>query len=123
MLSTTVAAARSCHTFDGSSGSERRSGRTSPTSATARTFASGVYELNHENLIDWVYDAPSMIPMESAGLPTASRTPDVTCVGHAVVHREHAARATPSMTRAAGRDRSPTTCWSADSERSTGAHR
>jgi cytochrome c oxidase subunit 2 len=50
--------------------------------ATRTTFASGSYKLNRANLIDWILDAPSMIPMEAAecrlGPPG---TPDVTCVG------------------------------------------
>lgn len=35
--------------------------------ASRSTFASGTYELNRENLIKWVMNAPSMIPMESQG--------------------------------------------------------
>ena len=31
------------------------------------TFASGYYKLDRKNLIEWILDAPSMIPMESEG--------------------------------------------------------
>ena len=46
--------------------------------ASRTTFASGYYPLNRANLIDWIYDAPSLIPMESkeCRLP-----PPATCVG------------------------------------------
>jgi cytochrome c oxidase subunit 2 len=46
--------------------------------ASRSTFASGYYELTRANLIDWILDAPSMIPMQSQDcrLP-----PPATCVG------------------------------------------
>lgn len=46
--------------------------------ASRTTFASGYYPLNRANLIDWIYDAPSLIPMQSkeCRLP-----PPATCVG------------------------------------------
>jgi cytochrome c oxidase subunit 2 len=46
--------------------------------ASRTTFASGYYELTRSKLIEWILDAPSLIPMESADcrLP-----PPVTCVG------------------------------------------
>ncbi len=34
--------------------------------ASRSTFASGYYQLDRKNLIQWILDAPSMIPMESA---------------------------------------------------------
>jgi cytochrome c oxidase subunit 2 len=47
-----------------------------------KTFASGSYELTREKLIEWLLDAPSLIPMQSEecrlGPPG---TPGVTCVG------------------------------------------
>ena len=40
--------------------------RPEPHPPASRTmFASGTYQLNRKNLIDWVMNAPSMIPMES----------------------------------------------------------
>jgi cytochrome c oxidase subunit 2 len=48
--------------------------------ASRTTFASGYYEITREQLIQWILDAPSMIPMESEDcrLPPG---PGVTCVG------------------------------------------
>ncbi len=41
-------------------------------------FAGATYELTRENLVDWVMDAPGMVPMDSElGCPS----PDLTCVG------------------------------------------
>lgn len=46
--------------------------------ASRDTFASGYYELTRKQLIEWILDAPSLIPMESEDcrLP-----PPATCVG------------------------------------------
>jgi len=48
--------------------------------ASRTTFASGAYELTRERLIEWILDAPSLLPMQSEdcriGLPPAA-----TCVG------------------------------------------
>jgi cytochrome c oxidase subunit 2 len=46
--------------------------------ASRTTFASGYYKLTRENLINWILNAPSMIPMQSKDcrLP-----PPATCVG------------------------------------------
>ena len=52
-----------CHVFDDSSKASYGPNLTHLASRT--TFASGAYELNRKNLIDWVMDAPSMIPMSS----------------------------------------------------------
>jgi cytochrome c oxidase subunit 2 len=51
--------------------------------ASRKTFASGYYELDRPRLIEWLLDAPSLIPMESqdcreAGAPALD---DGTCVG------------------------------------------
>lgn len=48
--------------------------------ASRSTFASGYYPLNRKLLVDWILDAPSMIPMEAdeCRLPAG---PGVTCVG------------------------------------------
>jgi cytochrome c oxidase subunit II len=46
------------------------------------TFASGNYELTRENLIKWLLDAPSLIPMQSEDCRIGPPgTPGVTCVG------------------------------------------
>ena len=65
-----------CHVFDDAETSSYGPNLTHL--ASRETFASGSFELNRDNLIDWVLDAPSMIPMESKDcrLP-----PPATCVG------------------------------------------
>ena len=65
-----------CHAFD-----DRKTSSYGPNLthlASRTTFAGGTFELNRENLVDWVLDAPGMIPMQSADcrLP-----PPATCVG------------------------------------------
>ena len=35
--------------------------------ASRDTFASGYFELTRERLIEWLLDAPSLVPMESQG--------------------------------------------------------
>jgi cytochrome c oxidase subunit 2 len=52
-----------CHIFDDSSKASYGPNLTHLDSRT--TFASGTYPLTRKNLIDWVRDAPSMIPMSS----------------------------------------------------------
>ena len=52
-----------CHIFDDSSTASYGPNLTHLASRT--TFASGAYPLTRQNLIDWVLDAPSMIPMSS----------------------------------------------------------
>lgn len=46
--------------------------------ASRSTFAGGTYKVNHKNLVDWVMNAPAMVPMQSKDcrLP-----PPATCVG------------------------------------------
>ena len=53
-------------------------------------FASATYPLNKKNLVNWVMNAPSMIPMqtEDPQVPALGRP---WLRGHAVVHRERAA--------------------------------
>jgi cytochrome c oxidase subunit 2 len=67
-----------CHTTEDASVSTYGPNLTHLASRT--TFASGEFELTRENLIDWILDAPSLIPMQSEdcriGLPPAA-----TCVG------------------------------------------
>ncbi len=69
-----------CHTFDQSDVVSYGPNLTHLASRT--TFASGYYELTRDNLVDWVLDAPSLIPMESkvcreVGTPAV----DNDCVG------------------------------------------
>jgi cytochrome c oxidase subunit II len=49
--------------------------------ASRSTFASGYYPLNRANLIDWILDAPSLIPMEADECRLGLGAPGVTCVG------------------------------------------
>jgi len=67
-----------CHIFDDSSKAAYGPNLTHLASRT--TFASGSYPLNKQNLTNWVYDAPSMVPMSSQDcrLPPA---PGNICVG------------------------------------------
>ena len=67
-----------CHTTEDSSASTYGPNLTHVASRTV--FASGSYKLNRANLIDWIMNAPSMIPMESKDcrLPPG---PGVICVG------------------------------------------
>src|SRR4029453_5862446 len=46
--------------------------------ASRSTFASGYYELTKPNLIRWILDAPSMIPMQSENCRLPTRP---SCVG------------------------------------------
>ena len=70
-----------CHTFDDSSASTYGPNLTHLGSRT--TFASGYYELTRDRLIEWLLDAPSLIPMESQDCrkPGAPALDDGTCVG------------------------------------------
>jgi cytochrome c oxidase subunit 2 len=52
-----------CHVFDDSSQASYGPNLTHFASRT--TFASGAYPLTRDNLVQWVRNAPSMIPMES----------------------------------------------------------
>lgn len=70
-----------CHTFDDSSASTY--GPNLAHFASRTTFASGYYELTRERLIDWVLDAPALVPMETKDCrqPGAPAVEDGTCVG------------------------------------------
>ena len=70
-----------CHSLDDSAVSSYGPNLTHLASRT--TFASGYYELTRDKLIEWLLDAPSLIPMESGdcrktGAPAVQ---DGTCVG------------------------------------------
>ena len=50
--------------------------------ASRETFASGYYELTRERLIEWLLDAPSLVPMQSEDCRIGPPgTPGATCVG------------------------------------------
>ena len=49
--------------------------------ASRTTFASGYYQLTRSNLIDWVLNAPSMIPMQSKVCRETTPAADNECVG------------------------------------------
>jgi cytochrome c oxidase subunit 2 len=73
-------ACTNCHTTEDSSVSTY--GPNLPHLASRTTFASGYYPLTRKNLIDWVHDAPSLIPMESEDCRIGPPgTPGITCVG------------------------------------------
>jgi cytochrome c oxidase subunit 2 len=48
--------------------------------ASRETFASGTFPLNRANLVDWILNAPSMIPMETED-PKCRPAPQEGCVG------------------------------------------
>jgi len=66
------------------------------------TFASGTYPLNHTNLVNWVKNAPSMIPMSSQDcrLPPS---PSNICVGMPSF-TENTPKGEPVMTQAQAED-------------------
>lgn len=67
-----------CHVFDDST--KATYGPNLTHLATRHVFAGGVYELNRDNLVRWVMDAPSRIPMQSKDCRKPAG-PKVTCVG------------------------------------------
>jgi cytochrome c oxidase subunit 2 len=85
-----------CHTTEDSSASTYGPNLTHLASRTV--FASGSYTLNRANLIDWIMNAPSMIPMQSQDcrLPPG---PGVICVGMPSF-TENTPPGDPVMTRA-----------------------
>jgi cytochrome c oxidase subunit 2 len=64
-LLTTTFQCTNCHVFDDAATAAYGPNLTHLASRTV--FASGAYPLTRQNLIDWVHDAPSMIPMQSEG--------------------------------------------------------
>jgi cytochrome c oxidase subunit 2 len=83
-----------CHIFDDSTKTNYGPNLTHLASRT--TFAGGVYEVDRKNLVDWVLDAPSMVPMQSKDcrLP-----PPATCVGMPSFTK-NTPKGMPTMTRA-----------------------
>jgi cytochrome c oxidase subunit 2 len=72
-------ACTNCHTTEDSSASTYGPNLTHFASRT--TFASGYYPLTRKNLIDWIYDAPSLIPMESQYCRYPPQQQTIACVG------------------------------------------
>ena len=85
-----------CHTLDDSSKPSYGPNLTHLASRTV--FASGAYKLNRTNLVNWLLNAPGMIPMESQDcrLPPS---PTVTCVGMPSF-TENTPKGQPVMTKA-----------------------
>jgi cytochrome c oxidase subunit II len=92
-LFTTKFQCTNCHTTSDSSLSTYGPNLTHLASRT--TFASGYYPLTRQNLINWILNAPGMIPMQSADcrLP-----PPATCVGMPSF-TENTPKGLPVMTR------------------------
>jgi cytochrome c oxidase subunit 2 len=86
-----------CHTTEDSSKSVYGPNLTHLASRT--TFASGSFELTKSRLVEWLLDAPSLIPMESeeCRLPAG---PGVTCVGMPSFTKDTPKGNYPVMTRA-----------------------
>jgi cytochrome c oxidase subunit 2 len=82
-----------CHTSENSSISTYGPNLTHLASRT--TFASGYYELDRKNLVDWILDAPSLIPMQSED---CRQPPPATCVGMPSFTR-NTPKGLPTMTR------------------------
>ena len=89
-----------CHIFDDSSKATYGPNLTHLASRT--TFASGTYPLNRTNLVNWVMNAPSMIPMSSQDcrLPPS---PSNICVGMPSF-TENTPKGDPVMTHAQAED-------------------
>ena len=68
-----------CHTTEDSSLSSYGPNLTHLASRT--TFASGYYKLTRPKLVEWILNAPSLIPMESQDCRLGLGVPGVTCVG------------------------------------------
>ncbi len=88
-----------CHVFDDSSKAAYGPNLTHLASRT--TFASGTYPLDKTNLVNWVMNAPSMIPMSSQGcrLPPGQGI----CVGMPSF-TENTPKGMQSMTKAQAQD-------------------
>jgi cytochrome c oxidase subunit II len=85
-----------CHTFDDRKVSPYGPNLTHLASRT--TFASGYYELNRKNLVDWIHDAPSLIPMESKLCREPGAPLLVKCVGMPSFSK-NTPKGQPTMTR------------------------
>jgi len=72
-------ACTNCHTTEDSSISTYGPNLTHLASRTV--FASGSFQLNRSNLVDWIMNAPGLIPMQSQECRLGLGAPGVTCVG------------------------------------------
>lgn len=93
-LTGTTFACTNCHVFDDSS--KAPYGPNLTHLASRSTFAGGEYELNRKNLVDWILNAPSMIPMESKD---CREPPPATCVGMPSFTKDTPKGDYPVMTR------------------------
>ncbi len=66
--------------------------------ASREVFASGTYELNKKNLVSWVMNAPSMLPMQTEN-PKCRPSPVEGCVGMPSF-TENVPKGQPKMSRA-----------------------
>jgi cytochrome c oxidase subunit II len=66
--------------------------------ASRTTFASGYYELTRDRLVDWVYNAPGLIPMESKSCREPGEPAAGNCVGMPSFSRD-TPTGQPTMTR------------------------
>jgi cytochrome c oxidase subunit 2 len=66
--------------------------------ASRTTFASGYYELTRDRLVDWVYNAPGLIPMEAQHCRDPGEPAEGRCVGMPSFSRDTPA-GQPTMTR------------------------
>jgi cytochrome c oxidase subunit II len=72
-------ACTNCHVFDNSEAPAYGPNLTH--FASRSTFAGGTLELNRENLLEWVLDAPSLVPMQSENCRESPPEPGNDCVG------------------------------------------
>ena len=88
-------ACTNCHLFNDSSKAASAPNLTHL--ASRSTFAGGVFELNRKNLVDWILNAPGMVPMQAKDcrLP-----PPATCVGMPSYTKDTPKGDYPVMTRA-----------------------
>src|SRR5262249_3317900 len=85
-----------CHIFDDSS--KPSYGPNLTHLASRDYFASATYPLNRKNLVDWILNAPGMIPMQTEN-PKCRPAPQTGCVGMPSF-TENVAAGLPTMTRA-----------------------
>lgn len=83
-----------CHSFNDSKVSSYGPNLTHL--ASRSTFASGYFELTRDKLVNWVYDAPSLVPMQSKGCRVTG--PGQGCVGMPSFSR-NTPPGQPTMTR------------------------
>jgi cytochrome c oxidase subunit 2 len=67
--------------------------------ASRKTFASGYYEITREKVVEWILNAPSLIPMESEECRLPPSPFEHTCVGMPSF-TENTPEGQPSMTKA-----------------------